>query len=486
MKVYTHPDSGYESKLRQVEEKLEKSRAKNRHYATEHKNLKRRVKALELSRANWKGKSKVKSIKIKTLQNCIRSKDRIDRHHYPLWMILLCVQLRILGGSSYRGIRRILGVLQCSALLSIKRLPSANTIENWVTKVGYYYLQEALSSDLGSEVCLIVDESIGQGNERLIAILAVSYHKHQECPLSYDQVRLCYLGGKSSWNGEKIKQVVSTLVQSSPARIRMILSDEDSKLLNAARLLGLSHLPDINHALASCLRRSFEKKEEYEQLIKLINSYQARSVNQALSYLRPPKQRVKARFMNQKAFVTWGLKLLARFDRLQPSEQLFFAQLRQHRPMLELLGQCIDLAEQIAKRLKTSGLNQVSLKEAQQIVIDCDDQQPLKKIFCAEVNNYLEQYEDFLQHHQGCFHVSSDIIESLFGKHKYIRPSNPLVGVSQIQLELPAHCVRQESIESVIREALKRTFMTDLSTWVNTHSSDKQAIKRNRFFKNST
>jgi hypothetical protein len=483
MKVYKHPQGRHHLKIQHLEEKLEKSREKNRQYAAETKYLRRRVKDLQSSRDRWKQKNKDKRTEIKSLRRSSRLKDRVKRHHYPLWLIVLCIQLRVCAGCSYRGVCRVLAILQCSALLSCRRLPCANTIENWVTKTGHYCMGEALSSSMGRDICLIVDESIGQGNERIIAVLAVPYQKRSAGPLAYQDVRLCYLGGKSSWSGEKIKEELMAMEQKTSAKIRVILSDEDSKLLKATRLLGLPHLPDINHAMASCLRRTFEKNSQYKSLIKLISSYQLRAVNQPLSYLRPPKQRVKARFMNQKAFVEWGLSLLSKFGRLRQEERIFFAQLGEHRPMLQLLSRCIAIAEQIAKMLKNKGLCNKTLARAQQIVMDIKEKSPMEQSFLTQVKIYLEKYKTFLEQRQGVFHVSSDIIESLFGKHKYIRPSNPLTGVRQLELELPVHCLTQNDIVKIAKLALENTFITDLLHWTKANSSDNQANRRRMFFK---
>ena len=64
-----------------------------------------------------------------------------------------------------------------------------------------------------------------------------------------------------------------------------ILSDEGSNLKNAAKELKLPHLPDIGHALATCLKQTFEKEESYVLFIKLVGSYLSKGVNQDLSYL---------------------------------------------------------------------------------------------------------------------------------------------------------------------------------------------------------
>lgn len=483
MKAYQNPQKEDNRKIRQREQKLEKLEQKYQTLAQEAKYLRRRVKELSASRDNWKAKSKYRRLEIKSLERTKKQANRIKRHHYQMWLVVLCIKLRIIGGCSYRGISRIIQILRCCSLLHCSRLPCANTIENWVTKMGHYCLTEGLAGFGSAEVCLIIDESIGQGNERLIVLLVVPFTKRGNEALRYEDVQIGYMGGQTSWTSEKIKQVVRELEKNDELNIRAVLSDQDTKLLKAIRLLGLPHLPDINHAMASCLRKTFEKEDQYRCLIKQIGNYQSRSVNQDLSYLRPPKQRVKARFMNQKAFVQWALDVLDRFELLNKKEQTFFAQLPSYRPLLEILNRSISMAHNIATMFKTEGLCESTLTRAQCWIDQKTDCEELEQTFLDHLQTYLDHYERFLQKHRGTFHLSSDVIESLFGKYKHLQASNPLLGVTGLELEMPVHCLSEKQIEQRLKTALEATFTSDLQAWRQRHCSDNQAGKRREFFK---
>jgi len=504
MKVSLHSQKEYERKIQKLERKTERLTEKCQSKSKDLKYLKRRVKELRLSRDKWKAKNHAKALKAKELKKRLKNKERVKRHHYSSLLIALCIKLRVQAGCSYRGICKILLILRTSFALDLKQLPCSNTIENWVSKMGYYCIEHA-EEDLGSkEVCMIIDESFRQGNERLLLLLITAWQKEKQEALSYDEVRVCYLGGKKGWNGEQISQEIENIVAQKGIVIKNIVSDEDSKMLKVSRLLGCPHLPDINHAIANCLRRTFEKDDTYQSLIKLIGSYQSKAVNQALSYLRPPKQRVKARFMNQKDFVQWGLTMLAKFECLNEKEKTFFAELPAYRPMLKILGWCIDLTEKVTKFLKASGLSWCSLRQVEsymgrpkQLVfkscaqskpqgnISYDNTAVLMEQFLDHLRGYLDQYELFLNTHTGTFNVSSDIIESMFGKHKSISGTNTLVGVSQLDLELPVHNMDPEAMNPLVKLALESVLMSDLKSWREAHCADKQADKRRKFFKTS-
>jgi len=523
MKISVSSQGKPERKILQLEKKVKELQEKNRAKSKEITKFKKEIKTLKVSRANWKSRNASKVKKMKSLTKQLKSKDKVKRHHFSLFIITLCIQLRVQTGCSYRGICKILKVLTQNKLLEIKRIPCANSIENWVSKTGHYCI-ENVSQNLGAkEYCLVVDESMSQGNERTLLMLLTPLQRQKEEALTFEDVQICYLGGKTSWTGEKIKKEVEKIMEQKGIEIKMILSDEDSKLLKAGRLLALDHLPDINHAIANCLKKTFEKQEDYKALIKQISAYQYKSVNQKLSYLRPPKQRVKARFMNQKGVVKWGETMIEKFDELNEKEQAFFSKLPEHEPMLKMLGKCIDLAEEIVKLLKTKGLSIETIKQVEQILFKewflamgfipitgliesshldylepqsgtsisgmisrCEDPKDLFGQFLKHLKIYIDKYKEFVTTKEEAYNVSSDIIESFFGKYKSIKASNQLVGITQIDLELPVYSIPSDQITDMTKVALEATFVSDLRKFIDNHSSDNQAVRRAKFFKNGT
>lgn len=523
MKVSFSSQRKLESKIVHLEEKVKKLQLKNKNYSKSLKYQKKRVKQLEKSRDTWKTKTASKSKRIKVLNKRLKSTSKIKRHHYSLFIVTISILLRIVGGCSYRSIPKILGILNGLGILDLMKLPCANTVQNWVSKLGHYSLEASSSLLKSKEFCLILDESMNQGNERSMLMLLAPLHPIKEQSLAYQQVKVCHLSGQSSWTGDKIKSKVKELMEQEDLDIKMLLSDEDSKLLKAARLLELPHLPDINHAIASCLRRTFEKNESYKNLVKQVSSYQRKLVNQEISYLRPPKQRVKARFMNQKGFVRWAELILKNFDKLKEDEQRFFLELPEHQGILSILGKCIDLAERVLLILKTRGLSKSTIKDVEQILFqewffmmnfvplraplefNClvsinsqeetsipfriqtgGGQQDLFGQFLKELKKYIDRYKEFLETNKGVFNVSTDIIESLFGKYKSIKASNPFVGISKIDLELPVYCLQIDQINELTKIALEATLVSNLDQFIKDNSSDNQLIKRKDFFKNGT
>jgi len=285
---------------------------------------------------------------------------------------------------------------------------------------------------------------------------------------------------------EEIAQVIKDNLLEKGVSIINILSDEGSNLKKAAKTLSLPHLPDIGHAIATCLRQTFVKEEQYIGFTKLIGSYTSKGVNQDLSYLCPPKIGKKARFMNQSRVVDWATQLLANWSKLGEAEIAFFSSLNKYKEIMQTLGICMKIAKIVAVPLKTEGLSTKTLAEIRQKLKQFENQEGHVKTFLTKMTVYLEQYQAFLDDYPKdvCIHVSSDVIESIFGKYKNKANNYALTGLTKLNLELPLFCKTEKEIIQLSQQALESISVTQLGRWVTEHSADNQLIRKLEFRKN--
>lgn len=473
----------FEKKIKELEKKLERSKSKNTDYSQEQKYLKQRIKELMVSRKVWKVKLQSKQEEIKLLQAKIVRWGKAKGHHYPTQLVGLCILLRIIGGCSYGGICRILGILNGYMGLGLTKLPCANTIQNWVSKMGLFTMKQGAISLQGKEVSLIIDESIRLGQEKLLLILSIPFEKVKNTALSFQDVEVVYMKGAISWTGQKIKQVLEELKLSHGFEIKSIVSDEDSKLLKACRLAGIVHVPDISHAVATCLRKVFEKAEEFICFKNLISSYASKGVNQELSYLCPPKQRTKARFMNLSKVVKWANSMLERTDKLNKVEAEFFKDLSGQIDFLGELKRCLAVAKHICLPLKLKGLSKQTIKQAQEQIIALNVVDGYLGDFLKHLQSYLVRYQETIFNGVAVsIHVSSEIIESMFGKYKSKANNYALTGLTSLNLELPIYGTSIEQIPQQMTEALEAISIANLNKWKKDNSTESQLVKRQKFF----
>jgi len=405
-------------------------------------------------------------------------------------LITLVLILRIRCGCSYGSISKIIVILQENYMeVSCEQMaiPHEKTLQNWVSKVGYYYLQNNDKQLVSQEVCLIMDISVRVGTEKLFLALVCPYEKYFEGDLSYESVWVLYLKGDTSWTGDKISEQLTEVLSQRGLTVKYIVSDEGNNLIRGARLLKLPHLADISHLVATCLKKTFSKQKDYMEFSTAVNKCQAKLAMGRHSYLRPPKQRVKARFMNQQKVVDWAETLLEKWDTLDIEAVEKLEPIIAYQQTIIDLKVCIDLANKIAIPLKRKGLSIQLIEQALALIetklIKASDR---LKTFIGYLKSYLMGYKNFItqEEWQGKrVHVCSDIIERLFGRYKSKVSDNYFVTVSTIALELPLMCLSQKELTKNVQLALEQVDMTTLKQWKNKQSADNQFSMRMKFFK---
>lgn len=486
------------SAYKALELKVVKLELKTKQLQTECRKLRKDVKRVSVSRDNWKKKLQTLRYNHNLLKKkFLRQRDRLEPkgHQYPTWLITLVVVLRIYCNCSYGSIVKVLCVLKRDYMFGSskeERLPCKETCQNWVSKAGYYYLQQTANELVNTEVCLIMDESVRVGTEKLLLVLACPHEKMELGTLSYEDVSVIYLKGSNSWKGEEIAVELKKTLKEKGLKVSYIVSDEGNNLVKAAKLLDYEHLPDISHLIATCLKKTFSKRVDYQDFSKAIGKCQAKLAMGKYSYLRPYKQRVKARFLNQKKVVDWAEIIFDKWDTLDEKAKEKLASLRAHQSIVEELKEAIAMATIISKLLKINGLNNKTTNKALEIVdekLKMNEPNEISetiKTFLIYLKEYLVTYQNFITKQRWkdkTVHVCSDVIERLFGCYKSKVSDNYFVTATTIGLELPLICLPKEELTANIQVALETVSMTKLKDWRNCQSTDSQSTMRTEFLK---
>jgi hypothetical protein len=198
-----------------LELKYKELREQTKEIRSEGRKFRKKIKALEESRANWKAKAVERKTALRELESrYLRSQKGLHPkgHHYPTWLITLVVILRIYCQSSYGSIQKIVRVLQTDYLRGVQslRVPCEKTLQNWVSKVGYFYLKNIDNERFGKEVALILDESIRVSSQKLFLALLIPFRKQGLENLSFEDVQVFHLEDAESWTGDKIADRINT------------------------------------------------------------------------------------------------------------------------------------------------------------------------------------------------------------------------------------------------------------------------------------
>jgi hypothetical protein len=291
-----------------------KNKAKLR--GEENSRLRKRIKELTESRDTWK--KKCKKAQEEGMKSVLIEGEKASRHQYSLMLIALLLEFQKYGGMSLRSCRHCIGSMFLSLGLS-SRLPSHNSIRNWLCKSGFHRLER--SKSLCGNYVIYVDESIVFGSEKLLLIIGV---EEKNIPiargLNHSDMEVLYVGASGEWKGETIEEEIKKIGQNKT--ISYVVSDEGNNLRKAYKSLNYTHIEDCTHIFANDLKRIYEKDEDFEAFRKRIGALRkAWNLSKDKSQYMPPTMRGKMRFANIFPCVAWAKKSLENWANLSEEVQ---------------------------------------------------------------------------------------------------------------------------------------------------------------------
>lgn len=237
-------------------------------------------------------------------------------------VVHLALQLFCVARVGFRAVSRVLTLL--AVHLGIQKAPCPQTIINWVIRLSIVRLESARAlrglplpqAPFTNGLIWMIDISIGLGQGKILAVLALDAHHHQLEPgaPALRHVRCLAVAVAASWNGDTIAALLKRLIaqMGRPAAYR---KDSGSELHKAAALLaeqglGSPCIDDISHAAAGMLKRISQSHPAFETFLSACGRVSGKLKQTLLACLAPPRVRTKARFMNVHRLLTWADRVL--------------------------------------------------------------------------------------------------------------------------------------------------------------------------------
>jgi len=139
------------------------------------------------------------------------------------------------------------------------------------------------------------------------------------------------------------------------------------------------------------------------------------------------------------------------------------------------VDQIITTIEKLSKILKYNGLDEKTKKQCTEILKKCNmtaKQNQFKALFEA----YLETNISPISDKKETFLCTSDIIESTFGKYKNELSKNPMNGITDLALIIPAFTSRLD--EQEIKKAIASCTCAQIKEWGATNLCKSLSAKR--------
>jgi hypothetical protein len=362
-------------------------------------------------------------------------------HSYSLDLITRQLLLVLNSTTSLRGAVRAL------AQHGAQELPDWTTGRWWLLRLGYYKLERA--KETGADWVWIVDHTMQVGAEKCLLILGFRLGDWAGGSVRHEDVEPLTLEPVRKSNGEIVYQQLEKTVEKTGLP-RQIVGDEGGDLKAGIALFLAAHpeiafVHDIKHKTALMLKRELKRDATWEDFRQYVGQVGQEVRQTALAALGPPRQRSQARYMNLGPLLSWGQKLLGfltggpteakvKFDWARVREK--FGVLEGYREALNGWGELLAVAETAEKHVREHGVSRMG-----HLVLRHQLPRELKtergRRVWEELVEHIRQEGAKAQEGERLL-GSSEVIESVFGKFKWLERTQAQSGLTGLLLALPA------------------------------------------------
>jgi len=410
-----------------------------------------------------------------------------SNHSYSVGHVRLFQEFVLSAASSLRGASRVMTVVKDFFKLPMS-VPSWHSGRLWLMRVGYYKLIRA--KQIANDWVWIIDHSVQLGSEKCLVVLGLrlcDLPAPGQC-LQHKHVELIELLPVSKSNGDVVYEQLNETTKKTGVP-RVILCDHGSDLKAGIKLFcnehrHTAHVYDIKHKIANILKSELAQNSRWIEFTKFAAQAKRRLQQTSLAHLAPPNQRSKARYMNLDELVRWGSKMQAIVS--QPSQQQEkikekLGQVVEYKEEIEQWKEMLQITGIIEKYMRTQGLKRNSHIELKS---QLDKEFPVIKN--QESREMMEKLLSFVEKEQcQCkpgerFPASSEVIESVFGKQKYLEREQAKNGFTGLLLGVGA--MLSTTSDEVIKKALETVRTKDVAKWCKEKIGESVQARRIRAF----
>jgi hypothetical protein len=406
-------------------------------------------------------------------------------HSYSASLISKAIELVLYANNSFRGAARSLEVL-CGEVGNA--CPSFSSVRNWVLRLGLYELERP--KPLGDDWALILDHTIQIGPHKALLVLGVQLSElaGRDFCLAHQDVAVLGLEVCERSNGLKVLESLER-IKEQVGEPRLLISDAGSDIKKAAELFCEKHtqtdwIPDVGHRMARLLEAELKEDPHWQSFLRQAALCRSRCQQTPLSPLMPPVQRTKARWMNLKPLITWGLDVIQNPapEWAPPSElKRIFGWLDDFEEELSEFWMMMHMGEETCRIIKLGGIDSEQLENCHEMLEEFSHGRRLRR-HAEGIQQYLKEIQSKLRPGDRLL-GSSDIIESIFGKYKYLVERSPEQAISRLILAIGA--VTSARTPEVIHEAMERVSMESVEQWFSKYIAQSACSLRRKAFAQS-
>lgn len=361
-------------------------------------------------------------------------------------------------------------------MFELKRRPSINTGKMWMLKVGYFNLMQ--KKEEAKDWIWIIDHSIQIGKEKCLVILAIrAINLPKTRALKYEDMDIIELKPVEKSTGEIVYEQLEK-AKGKTGTPRVIVSDMGSDIKCGIRKFKEKnqetvHIYDLKHKIALLVRDILESDESWSQFRKLSNTLIRKLQNTTFAGYRPPRQREKARYMNIEPLVRWGKSILVKKEILGKIEKknddelklsILLEDVSKFEEDIKVWDEMVRFISLIERFMNIHYFQNNSYEKFLELHSDKLEKIETNraKLLASQILNFIKEQQEVCKKDERLLH-SSEILESLFGKFKFLEKEQSKSSFTNLLLSIGA--MVSKTTQSTILTALETVTIPMIDAW---------------------
>ena len=380
--------------------------------------------------------------------------------------------------------------------MDIVWIPHFSSIINWSYQIGKGLLNEVKKID--KPWVAIADHSIDIGRKQVFVVLrvALDIFLQRDGAITLKECECIGVKVASRITGESVADDLEEFFLKAGEPVA-IIKDNGSVLNNGVEIYkerygsDIDTIEDITHIIANSLKKQYEKTKQYKKYMTMLREGATRLRQTDLAFLIPPKLRKKGRFQAISRLNSWSKKLIdknifskkgrAKKGSLLSRLRGAFTDFKLLEPFIKNFIKTTDITNKIMKLLKSRGLNISTYHQSMKLLKKLPRNSKTRKTIRVWLDKHIKIQKKLAPYP---LPISSDIIESLFGKFKNRLERSPQSDMNRSVLLIPLLCgaLDKERLSSI----LKNTKHKEVKEWEEENIPYSVRKQRMKFFNNDS
>lgn len=422
-------------------------------------------------------------------------RDRpLPGHQFGTRLIALCIELAKRVG--FRATEYTIKTFFEMLGLDMKT-PSHDAIEQWTLRLGVGELADTFTKD--QRVIWMADHSSQIGKEKVLLIIGMLV---EDLPLAgetldMEKLKVLSIVPGQSWKKEDVAREYNRLAAEIGAPCYLIC-DGAIELREPAENLEKDGentivLRDLKHYAANLLEKQIGRGERFKAFLTEVGLTRNRVQQTELSHFAPPQLKQKSRFMNLESLLGWATMVLHHLDHPESASRDGITTERMEEKLGWLRGFAEDLLlwsdSQEVINLALAWINRQGLCDnssdqlqtllAPWLAPQAGGRSPAGEIATSLLQYVIESQQKLPAGERAW--LSTEILESLFGRFKRIERQHSKGGFTRLLAALPTLCCRVDAER--IRDRFAKVKSGDLQQWIKKTLPNSLTARRNAAYR---